>query len=556
MSTLANIPRLFDSTSSIFNTQGQGALTDVVSVSVIEGLNGGMELTMVYPVTGIHFEDIVTRALILCKPNPIADPYPFRIYSISKPLNGKCTIHAHGWHYDLSGIPIAPFDSASVAGVISAFNSDTSVPHLFTFSSDMGGTSGAFNLTHPASVYATMGGTEGSVIDTFGGEWLYGYGNDPQQIRLVSRRGGDNGVTIRYGKNLTQLEQEENISAVYTGVYPYWQGAEGELVTLPEEILPVSGSFSFDRILTLDMTADFEEMPDEDALRNAALAYMSANSIGVPSVSLKVSFVALGQTDQYKSMAMLEDVELGDGVTVQFEALGVNASARVIETDYNPITGRYNSVSLGSARATIADTIAAQSTAVTRLENTVTSPVIAAVQRATDKLIGNLGGYVVMRYNGDGLPEELLIMDTPDIETATKVWRWNQQGLGYSSTGYTGVYGLAMTSDGEIVADYITTGHMAADIITMGANPGDELTDYFRVYLDENSRAVVELGADENQIVLKLQNDRISFFDTQGNELAYFSDNSFRIVNLAAFELQNLKVAVLDNGAYGFMAAQ
>lgn len=556
MSTLANIPRLFDSTSSIFNTQGQGALTDVVSVSVIEGLNGGMELTMVYPVTGIHFEDIVTRALILCKPNPIADPYPFRIYSISKPLNGKCTIHAHGWHYDLSGIPIAPFDSSSVAGVISAFNSDTSVPHLFTFSSDMGGTSGAFNLTHPASVYATMGGTEGSVIDTFGGEWLYGYSNDPQQIRLVSRRGGDNGVTIRYGKNLTQLEQEENISAVYTGVYPYWQGAEGELVTLPEEILPVSGSFSFDRILTLDMTADFEEMPDEDALRNAALAYMSANSIGVPSVSLKVSFVALGQTDQYKAMAMLEDVELGDGVTVQFEALGVNASARVIETDYNPITGRYNSVSLGSARATIADTIAAQSTAVTRLENTVTSPVIAAVQRATDKLIGNLGGYVVMRYNGDGLPEELLIMDTPDIETATKVWRWNQQGLGYSSNGYTGTYGLAMTSDGEIVADYITTGHMAADIITMGANPGDELTDYFRVYLDENSRAVVELGADENQIVLKLQNDRISFFDTQGNELAYFSDNSFRIVNLAAFELQNLKIAVLDNGAYGFMAAQ
>lgn len=556
MSTLANIPRLFDSTSSIFGTQGQGALTDVASVSVIEGLNGGMELTMVYPVTGIHFDEIVTRALILCKPNPIADPYPFRIYSISKPLNGKCTIHAHGWHYDLSGIPIAPFDSSSVAGVISAFNSDTSVPHLFTFTSDMGGTSGAFNLTHPASVYATMGGTEGSVIDTFGGEWLYGYGNDPQQIRLVSRRGGDNGVTIRYGKNLTQLEQEENISAVYTGVYPYWQGAEGELVTLPEEILPVSGSFNFDRILTLDMTADFEEMPDEDALRNAALAYMSANSIGVPSVSLKVSFVALGQTDQYKAMAMLEDVELGDGVTVQFEALGVNASARVIETDYNPITGRYNSVSLGSARATIADTIAAQSTAVTRLENTVTSPVIAAVQRATDKLIGNLGGYVVMRYNGDGLPEELLIMDTPDIETATKVWRWNQQGLGYSSTGYTGIYGLAMTSDGEIVADYITTGHMAADIITMGANPGDELTDYFRVYLDENSRAVVELGADENQIVLKLQNDRISFFDTQGNELAYFSDNSFRIVNLAAFELQNLKIAVLDNGAYGFMAAQ
>lgn len=555
MSTLANIPRLFDSTSSIFTSQGMGALTDVVSVSVVEGLNGGMELTMVYPVTGIHFEDIVTRALILCKPNPIADPYPFRIYSISKPLNGRCTIHAHGWHYDLSGIPIPPFDSLSVAGVISAFNSDTSVPHLFTFSSDMGGTSGSFDLTHPSSVYGIMGGVEGSVIDVFGGEWLYGYNNDPQQIRLVSRRGADNGVTIRYGKNLTQLEQEENISAVYTGVYPYWQGAEGELVTLPEEILPVSGSFNFDRILTLDMTGDFAEMPDEDQLRNAANAYMTANNIGVPSVSLKVSFVALGQTDQYKSMAMLEDVELGDGVTVQFEALGVDATARVIETDYNPMTGRYNSVSIGSARATIADTIAGQSTAVSRLENTVTSPVVAAVNRITDRIVGNLGGYIVMRYNGDGVPYELLVMDTDDIDTATKVWRWNQQGLGYSSTGYNGTYTLGMTQDGEIVADLITAGHMNADRITMGAVSGDEMTDYFRVYLDANSRAVVELGADENQIVLKLQNDRISFYDTQGTELAYFSDNSFKIVNLAAFELQNLKISVLDNGAYGFMSA-
>ena len=555
MSTLGNIPRLFPDTATTFSTQGIGALTDFVSISVVEQLNGGMELTMVYPITGVHFESIATRSLILAKPNPISDPYPFRVYSITKPINGRCTVHAHGWHYDLAGVPIPPFSSSTAPAALAVFNSSPAVPHPFTFSTPML-TTADFELTHPASIFSVMGGTEGSIIDVFSGEWVFGYNNDPTDIRLVSRRGADNGVTIRYGKNLTSLEQEESIASVYTGVYPYWQGAEGVLVTLAEQIVPVAGSYNFDRILTLDLTADFEEQPTEDELRARAVSYISANGIGIPTVSLKVSFVALGQTDQYKSMAMLEDVELGDTVSVQFERLGVDASARIIETDYNPATGRYNSVTIGSDRATIADTIATQGQAVERLRTTVPNPVLAAVQQATDRIVGNLGGYIVMRYDADNQPYELLIMDTNDINTATKVWRWNQAGLGYSSTGYNGTYGLAITADGEIVADFITAGHMAADIITMGANPGDELTDYFRVYLDDNSRAVVELGADENQIVLRMQNDRIAFCDTQGTVLAYFSDNSFKIVTLAAFELQNLKIAVLDNGAYGFMAAQ
>lgn len=555
MSTLGNIPRLFPDTATTFSTQGIGALTDFVSISVVEQLNGGMELTMVYPITGVHFDSIATRSLILAKPNPISDPYPFRVYSITKPINGRCTVHAHGWHYDLAGVPIPPFSSSTAPAALAALNSSAAVPHVFSFSTPML-TTADFELTHPASIFSVMGGTEGSIIDVFGGEWVYNYNNDPTDIRLVSRRGSDNGVTIRYGKNLTSLEQEESIASVYTGVYPYWQGAEGGLVTLAEQIVPVAGSYNFDCILTLDLTADFEEQPTEDELRARAVSYISANGIGIPTVSLKVSFVALGQTDQYKSMAMLEDVELGDTVSVQFERLGVDASARIIETDYNPATGRYNSVTIGSARATIADTIATQGQAVERLRTTVPNPVLAAVQQATDRIVGNLGGHIVMRYDADNQPYELLIMDTNDINTATKVWRWNQAGLGYSSTGYNGTYGLAITADGEIVADFITAGHMAADIITMGANPGDELTDYFRVYLDDNSRAVVELGADENQIVLRMQNDRIAFCDTQGTVLAYFSDNSFKIVTLAAFELQNLKIAVLDNGAYGFMAAQ
>lgn len=553
MSILRQIPKLFYETDTDFSSQGLGALTDAISCQVREELNGAYELTMVYPIAGIHFDEIASRSIIVAKPNPVSDPVPFRVYAITKPLNGRCTIRAAHLSYDLDGIPVAPFSSASVTGALSGLTTYAATACPFSFTTDLA-TSADFSVPVPASIRSRMGGTEGSIIDVYGGEWVYDYNGNPYSIKLASARGSNQGVTIRYGKNMTSLEQEENISAVYTGVYPYYTDIEGNVITLPEQIVSVSGSFSFSRILALDLTAEFETAPDEDQLRNAANAYITRNNIGVPTVAIRVGVIMLGTTDQYKGAALRENIELGDTVEVYFSDLGINTSARCVATIYDPLTAGYE-VEIGSARSTIAETIASMNGDVTTLVNGVTTPITAAIHRATDRIVGNLGGYVVLRdSDGDGDPDELLIMDTPDVNTATKIWRFNQQGLGYSSNGYNGTYGLAMTADGEIVADYIMAGHMQADRITMGAVSGDELTDYFRVYLDANSRAVVELGADENNIVLRLQNDRISFYDTQGTELAYFSDNSFKIVTLQSFILQGLKIAVLDNGAYGFMA--
>lgn len=553
MSILRTIPKLFTDTATTFTTQGLGALTDAVSCQIKEELNGGYELTMVYPIEGVHFGEISARSIIVAKPNPVEDPVPFRVYSITRPLNGRCTIHAAHLSYDLDGIPVVPFTSLNASAALSGLVSNAATSCPFSFSTDLAA-SGTFVVPVPASIRSRMGGVEGSIIDAFGGEWSYDYNGDPYSVRLASRRGADRGVTIRYGKNMTTLEQEENISAVYTGVFPFVTDIEGNVVTLPEQIVPVTGSFSFTRILALDMTADFEQTPTEAELRTAVQSYITRNGIGVPVVSLKVGVVMLGTTDQYKGAALREDIELGDTVGVYFSDLGVETTARCVATIYDPLTTKYE-VEIGSARATIADTIATMSGDVTNLTNGVPTPVVAAVNRLTDRIVGNLGGYIVLRYNGDGEPYELLVMDTPDINTATKVWRWNNQGLGYSSTGYNGTFTIGMTQDGEIVADFITAGHMLADRISMGAVADDLLSDYFRVYMDANDRAVVELGANENNIILKLQNDRVSFFDTQGTELAYFSDNSFQIVTLQSFVLQGLKIVVLDNGAYGFMSA-
>ena len=555
MSRLKQPPRLFPADATIFTSEGLGALTDAISCTVTEERNGSFELVMVYPLEGVHFTDISLRSIICAKPDVLRDPQPFRVYRMTKPLSGRCTIYAAHLSYDLSGIPVTPYTSGSATGAVDGLSTYAVTTNPFTFTTGLT-TLADFSVATPSSVRSVMGGVEGSILDVYGGEWLYGYGGDPYAIRLCRNRGQDNGVLIRYGKNLIDLSQEEEINSVYTAVYPYVVDAEGNLTELADKLVPVPGSFSFENVLTLDMTGYFEETPTEAQLESATQAYISANGIGVPKVSLTLSFVQLAQYDQYAGLALLEDVSLCDTVTVEFEDLGVQASAKVVKTVYDVLEGVYDSVEVGSIRSNIADTIATLGGQVEKVSNSYPSQLVKAITNATEKITGNRGGYVMIHdsYPEDGEPDEILIMDTNDISTATNVWRWNQEGLGFSSTGYGGPYGLAMTADGQIVADFITTGLLNAQRITMGAVSDDELTDYFVVEMD-NGYPVVKIGAADNNIILKLMNDRISFQDTQGTELAFFSSSRFKIVSLQSFDLQGLSVVVLENGSYGFIEA-
>lgn len=301
------------------------------------------------------------------------------------------------------------------------------------------------------------------MLDIYGGEYKW----DRYMVRLYNARGANRGVSIRYGKNLTDIQQDENISNVYTGVYPYWVDADGNLTQLPEKIVNAPGTYDFIRILPLDLSEEFEEAPTEAELKQAAEAYIKSNEIGVPHVSLTVSFVQLEQTEEYKGMALLETVLLCDTVNVEFAQLGVSATAKCVRTVYDVLLNRYDSIDLGDARTNIADTIAEQKKEIEKAPST--TDMWKAITNATNIITGNNGGYVVLHSStGSKEPDEILIMDTPDIQTATKVWRWNKSGLGYSSAGYNGPYGLAMTADGSIVADFITTGILTANLIKAG----------------------------------------------------------------------------------------
>lgn len=457
-------PILYPSTENQFTTNGIGILADAVSCIVTEELNGEYELEMQYPITGIHYSEIKNRCLLFCNANRERNPQPFRIYRITKPINGIVTVYAEHISYDLSGVPVRPFTAGSAAAAITALETGAAVASPFTFRTDKTN-AGNLAITLPVSSRAALGAGDNSILGIYGGELEF----DRYTVRLHGQRGTDRGVTIRYGKNLTSLEQDENNSNVYTGVYPYY--SDGDNITqLDELIVPAPGNYDYTRILPLDLSSEFESAPTQAQLKAAAEEYIANNNIGVPEISLAVSFAQLEQTEEYKDLALLETVYMGDTVHVEFAALGVSASARCVKTVYNVLLDRYDSIELGDARKNIADTIAAQQQAINAVASQpVSTAVQNAINAATALITGNKGGYVLLHSTtGSKQPDEILIMDKPSIEEAVKVWRWNNSGLGYSSTGYNGPYETAITQDGSIVADFITTGGMNAARITAG----------------------------------------------------------------------------------------
>lgn len=359
------IPILFLSTATSFNTYGVGALSDAISCEVEEERNGSFELTLEYPISGIHYSEISLRSIILAKANYIDDPQPFRVYQITKPLNGKVTIYARHLSYDLSDIPVQPFTASGIQSAMNGLKSNAMYDlSAWTFSTSRT-TASSFRVDEPSSVRSWFGGKAGSLLDVYGGEWHY----DGYTCSLENSRGSDRGVTIRYGVNLTELEQEENCAEVYTGVLAYWKDQDGNLVQ--GTIQNVSGTFDFVRIFILDCSEDFEEAPTAAQLNSKAVAYIANNNIGIPKVNLKLDFVMLE--------GLQNRVDLCDTVTVIFEKLGVEATAKCIRVRWNTLLDRYEEVELGDAKSELTEAIIKANTAASAANKTARESYQAAI---------------------------------------------------------------------------------------------------------------------------------------------------------------------------------
>ena len=547
------IPILYQTATegTVPTNYGIGALTDVISCSVKEERNGSFELSLQYPASGIHAEEIQPLRIIKAKPNYTANPQLFRIYKVGKTINGSFTVNAQHISYDLSGKIIQSGTAGSCVAACALLQAQAG---NFTITTDKS-VSGAFNVSQPSSVRSWFGGKEGSLLDVYGsGEWLF----DNYAASLKVNRGADRGVTIRYGKNLTQLSQVLDMSNLVTAILPF---------CIVDDVKTVGTKVNTG--LTLDtpreVAIDFSSEVDPESgtalstqLANLANRYKNNNNLTQLTNSITLSFEQLE--------GLTERVDLCDTVHIYFEALGITATAKCVTTTWDVLQDRYSSCTFGDARTNIADTIASNTK---QLETAVSRSYMAeAVDRATELITGNLGGYVVIYdSNGDGEPDEILIMDQPDISTATKVWRWNKSGLGYSSTGYGGTYGLAMTAAGEIVADFIKTGTLNADLIKAGVisdvqgnstiNMTNGEADLARLKArfdlttadrNDNLKAFINAGIPGDGAIMRLyggnNKSRIYMDGNPNGATGYFYDSS-----------ENVRLVLSSNSTNGYIAA-
>lgn len=497
------MPILFDDNADDYTTQGLGALGDALTCSVTEEINGEYELRMTYPVTGRRYADIKNRCLIYCKPDPYRDAQPFRIYRITRPLNGIVSIYARHKLYDLSGIPVNAFSAQGAAAALAGLKSNAATENPYSFWTNLDNADTAFSVSVPTSTRSLLGGSEGSILDTFGGEYEW----DNDTVRLYAHRGSDNGVTIEYGKNLTDIEQDENIASLCTGIIGYWKnGEDAELVQTP--VVNGPGEYNFSNIKVVDFTSDFEDQPTVEQLQEHAESYVKDNKVGVPDVSIKLSWIQLEQYSGYEGLSLLDRVSLGDTVTVYFPPLNVEATARVVKTEYDALLDHYITAEIGSVKANIADTIADQQQRIDKVPGT--SEIQEIAEHWASIIMGAKGGCVrFLDTDGDGQPDTLYIADNPDPAQAVKVWRFNYEGFAGSSNGYNGPFSVISTFDG-MYADFIIAGILKAIQISGVTIEGSTITgttvrsnsDVGSAYLAEgkltlynsDERAILQIG--------------------------------------------------------------
>lgn len=345
------IPIIFNSTETAFTSQGLGRLIDARKCLVTEERNGSYELVLEYPTNGPLFDKLTPGNYILATHDDNGDEQPFEIYETSAPIDGWLKVYA--WHisYKLNRIVVAPFIASGISAALSGLSTNSMNTNPFTFWTNKT-TAGTFGPNKPATVRALLGGTSGSILDTFGGGE---YEFDKFDVKLWTARGANRGVTIRYGKNLKELNYELDASNVYNAVVPFWQN---NTQTVYSNNVIVKTGQTAKGVIPLDLSTSFMSAPTTAQLESAAQAYIDASASYVLKDNITLDFVPLWQTEEYKLYQAVERVKLCDTVEIVYEKFGINATAKVIKVVYDTLLDRYASVELGVPKTTLSQQIA------------------------------------------------------------------------------------------------------------------------------------------------------------------------------------------------------
>lgn len=345
------IPILYEKTETAFVSNGLGRLRDCVSCTVTEERNGIYECDFEYPLSGANFEQIQVGRIIGVTHDDTGDIEPFDIVSFTRPIDGVVTFHCTHLSYRLSYHTVTGTNINSLAAAFSLFENATP-SMLFTFQTDKDST-GYLACADgiPRTVRSMMGGIEGSILDAYGGE--YSFNN--WTVYLHSARGRARDLTIRYGVNMLDYNEEYDSSGTYSSVIPYWtdgtdkvvgdrQDSTGATITARGECVP------------LDLSDKFETKPTKAQVNAEAVSYLNGHNTTVPSQSIKVEFVRL-QDMGYENFGSLLSCELCDTIRVVFPDYNASGSYKIVKTVWDVLADRFESMELGELSTTLAEAL-------------------------------------------------------------------------------------------------------------------------------------------------------------------------------------------------------
>lgn len=353
------LPILFEKDEINFATNGLARLTDCISCSCVEERNGIFEVDFEYPVDGEFFDLIQCGRIIGVTHDDTADIQPFDIVSVSRPIDGVVSFHAVHISYRLSGIVCR---ANGITGADNAFRAltETAVPSIgnFVLEEETGNTASyvaAFDGV-PRSVRQMLGGIEGSILDTFGGEYLF----DKWNVTLKTSRGRKRDFPIRYGVNLASYNEDTDYLESYNACVPYWKGNDNGQETVVYGSVVETGEATYGGrtiCAALDLSDKFEEKPSVSQLENLAMTLMRTRQTWLPSQTIKVDFVRLQDFAEFAQYESLYDCSLCDSIDVIFPRYNMSGTYRIVKTVWDVLEGRYSEMELGALSTSLADAL-------------------------------------------------------------------------------------------------------------------------------------------------------------------------------------------------------
>lgn len=514
--------RLFNITDTNFSTNGDKIIKPT-RAKVHKEDNGSFYLDLE---TDLSYVNDFVEGKIIVAPTPQGDQ-PFRINNLVKTktkITAKC-LHVF---YDSANLLIA--DSYVVDK-----NCNDALDHLNSATSDLSPfntLSDVQSINSYRCVRTSLYEAINVVLERWGGHLV----RDAFNIQIKSQIGQDNGVVVRYAKNLKDITCEENWDDVVTKLLPV--GKDGLLIdglymtSAIQYDIPYTKTVSFnqDNILQenyVDEEGNFDEDTYNEALMQDLLTqannYLQINSI--PQVN-------------YTLRANLEKIsDIGDTIDVYDERLGINITTNLIAYDYDCILGKYIELEFGNFKQKLSDLMGTITDNTQQIvsEKTDTLQVTLGqeLQNATDKIWSTLGSSFVI-YDGD----KILVVDTLPKEQATNVIMINSGGIGFSQSGINGTFQSAWTIDNVLNMEQINVINLTADLIKGGTlKLGSNLNQNGQIEVyDEANNLIAELnksglkmyGVDGSYV---LMNNQVGFagYDRLGNQIYWVNGDEFHM---------------------------